>query len=551
LKEEQTIKNKSGNRLDQYLTRITPFGFSGTVLVAEKGNVVLNKGYGLAIREKTIPNTAETVFCTGSITKQFTAAAIMKLEMQGKIGTNDSIKKYFEKVPKHKEAISIHNLLTHTAGLVDNVGDDYEAVSRDEVVQRILNAPLLFAPGDHYEYSNAGYSLLAAIIEFVSGHSYEKILNEQLFTPAEMPFTGYRMPKWDEKVVADWYVGEVNNRNSLKKAFPYWNLIGNGGILSTTEDMHMWLLALKGNKILSAEAKKKLFTPFLENYAYGWNVSQTDHGTLITHGGANDLGASADFRWFLDCDTTIILFCNQSYGKSVLAIKVKDNIAKMVFGGNVAAPPVIAEKALLFNLERLKGTYRLPSGGFLILSKEADTLKLAVKGKDAFRLIFSPEQNADYEDLNRRTSMILEAAAKGDYSLMERELEDKATLDRKQRFIEGLLDKTGRGSAKAFEIIGTLPFPRQENAFETIVELKCEKENVALGLIWRKGKFWGITQEPDYPSMPLKPVSKQTFAGYHLSLAKNVEIRFSIDNDGFADKLTINADYGKVIAVKL
>jgi CubicO group peptidase (beta-lactamase class C family) len=275
------VKGPIARVVDEYLGRIVPYGFSGAVLVAKDDRIILNKGYGMAVRVKNIPNTNATVLNTGSITKQFTAAAIMKLEVQRKLKTSDPITKFFKNVPADKKNITLHHLLTHTSGIVDAVGDDYEVAKRDETTANILKEPLQFTLGKEFSYSNAGYSLLAAVIEKVSGQDYEKFLNEQLFKPAGMHFTGYRIPKWNERVVAHWYVGEKDNGTPLEKPYPYWHVIGNGEILSTTGDLYKWHLALKGDKILSKEAKKKIFTPYLNDYGYGWDVLESGHGLLI------------------------------------------------------------------------------------------------------------------------------------------------------------------------------------------------------------------------------------------------------------------------------
>ena len=119
---------------------------------------------------------------------------------------------------------------------------------------------------------------------------YEEFLNKEVFGPAGMKFTGYRIPAWDVKTVAHWYVGQTDNGTPLEKDYPYWNLIGNGGILSTTGDMYKWHQALMGNEVLSEEARAKLYTPYLDDYAYGWDVLDTDRGTLIQHDGAEHAG---------------------------------------------------------------------------------------------------------------------------------------------------------------------------------------------------------------------------------------------------------------------
>ena len=135
----EIVEGDLAKKLDMYLTRISPFGFSGALLVAKDGKVILNKGYGMAIRSENVPNTLETVFSTGSITKQFTAAGIMKLEMMGKLKTEDLITKYFDDVPEDKKAITLHHFLTHTSGVVDALGPDYVKAQRDETARKTLD----------------------------------------------------------------------------------------------------------------------------------------------------------------------------------------------------------------------------------------------------------------------------------------------------------------------------------------------------------------------------------------------------------------------------
>ncbi|MFQ6039068.1 MAG: serine hydrolase domain-containing protein, partial [Candidatus Aminicenantales bacterium] len=356
------VRGEMAKRLDEYLTRITPFGFSGACLVAEKGKIVLNKGYGMAVRSEGVPNTHETVFSVGSITKQFTAAAIMKLEMMGKLSPQDSISRFFEDVPPDKKGITLHHLLTHSAGVVPSTGPDYVPASREEVVRKILEAPLEFPPGEQFSYSNAGYTLLAAVVEKVSGKTYEAFLREHLFEPAGMAFTGYRMPDWSQKVVAHWYVGERDNGTPLEKPYPSWHLLGNGGILSTTEDMYRWHLALLGDRVLSAEAKKKIFTPYLNDYGYGWDVLRTERGLLIQHDGGSTLGSSSEIRRYMDAGIVSILFCNASFGRQTLMGVVRDKIETLIFGGDVPLPPEVRP----FNRDefrKFEGTYTLTTGG--------------------------------------------------------------------------------------------------------------------------------------------------------------------------------------------
>src|SRR5688572_19894399 len=137
------------------MSRLEAYGFSGSLLVAKGGEVILDRGYGFADAQRKTPFTAETAFDIGSITKQFTAAAILKLEMQGKLGVSDPISKWLEGVPEDKKGITLHHLLTHSAGLEDVFGGDYDEMPRDRLAKAALGSKLLWAPSTRYQYSNA------------------------------------------------------------------------------------------------------------------------------------------------------------------------------------------------------------------------------------------------------------------------------------------------------------------------------------------------------------------------------------------------------------
>ena len=177
--DRPVVNGDTGRTLDEYLSRLERFGYSGGALAVRGKDVLLMKAYGLADRARGVPLTTGSVYSLGSITKQFTAAAILTLEMQGKLSVTDPVSKYLDGVPADKAAITLHHLLTHSSGLASDFSPtDFDPVGRDEYVRRAVQSSLLFKPGEGYEYSNAGYSLLAAIVEKVSGQPYEVYLTE-------------------------------------------------------------------------------------------------------------------------------------------------------------------------------------------------------------------------------------------------------------------------------------------------------------------------------------------------------------------------------------
>jgi CubicO group peptidase (beta-lactamase class C family) len=557
LRSAEIVKGEVGTKLDQYLTRITPFGFSGALLVAKGNDIILNKGYGLAIRSEDIRNTAETIFCVGSITKQFTAAAIMTLEMQGKLNTADPISKYLDGVPEDKLGITLHHLLTHSSGLVQDVGGDYEEALRDETARKILAQPLEFKPGERFAYTNVGYSLLAAIVEKVSGQFYENYLYEHLFKPAGMEWTGYRRPDWNKRVVAHWYVGDKDNNNSLTRPFPYWNLLGNGGILSTAEDMYKWHRALLSEKILSAEAKKKIFTPYLNDYGYGWDVLKREYGLLIQHDGGSDLGNNAEIRRYIDADIVTILFCNQFYKGRPLFNVVRDKIENVVFGKEVATPPAVKESDQA-GLKIYEGVYALATGGRLKVEARNKELLIKPEGQDAVNVLILPEAGdvSYYARISELSAKIFDAAVKGDFNPF-----GEAMANRERRFerVKELVERRIKmsqeriGTIKKVKALETLPSSFEQGAVETTVELQAERGSIFFQLIWSGDKNIGLRAldfgEPLY--ITFLPISRTEFAGYDLALARNMKVSFILDERGASKSLIIHGPDKKAEASRV
>lgn len=289
--------------------------FSGAVLIIKGDNVLFDKGFGLADKENSKPFTADTVIDVLSLTKQFTAAAILKLEEQGELSVDDTLDRFFGQVPEDKKHITLHHLLTHTSGLKGNYKWDYRTVTRNELEKNALTSKLRSNPGEEYRYSNLGYSLLGIIIEKVSGKDYERFLHEYMFKPAGMMQTGYRIPKWESKDLAVGYRSRAitlrgwlarvaywvgaNDRwgtpldQNWAEDGPWWNLRANGGMLSTLSDLYRWHLALQSNLVLSEESKGKLYKPPYTNapnqyYGYGWHIEKDDAGiSTVYHTGGN------------------------------------------------------------------------------------------------------------------------------------------------------------------------------------------------------------------------------------------------------------------------
>lgn len=330
-------------RLTNYLEACQTNGFNGSVLIVRNDSIILNKGFGLANMEDTVPNTPETVFDICSVTKQFTGATILKLEEEEKLKVTDSLGQYFKNIPSDKSGITIHQLLTHSAGFDHGIGGDFDHIPQDDYFKELFDGQLLFKPGTKYSYSNSGYSILGRIIEIVSGKSYEAYLREKLFNPSGMQETGYLLPKWNKKRIANEYVYNVLEKGNHIEKYQQdgkiaWPLKANGGINSTQNDMYKWYLALKDHKVLSKSSMEKLTTPYIaedeegfSHYAYGWATFQSSRNTkVVTHNGFNGV-SYYEFVWFPEEDA-LILFATNSYTREVSVIPSR--LEKMLFDPN-------------------------------------------------------------------------------------------------------------------------------------------------------------------------------------------------------------------------
>jgi CubicO group peptidase (beta-lactamase class C family) len=295
--------------------------FSGSVLIAQHGHVLLSKGYGLADRAQKTPNGPQTRFGIGSNTKQFTAAAILMLEVQGKLKVTDLICAYIAQCPSAWGVITIKELLTHTSGIPEYLAlpdiADYASKSSTplQIIAHFRDVPLDFAPGTKWQYSNSGYILLGYIIEQVSGLSYEAFLQKNILTPLNLRDTGYNH---NSNGVAIGYTnGSATPAEPMDPSLPY----AAGALYSTVEDMNRWEQALTTDALLPATSRAEMFAiqmaitnpaapPMYAGYGYGFFIGTDSGRPIIWHGGAVPGFLSIEARYPVD-DVTVVILGNQ------------------------------------------------------------------------------------------------------------------------------------------------------------------------------------------------------------------------------------------------
>src|SRR5262249_36915111 len=304
-------RNPSNTKLESAVdTYLRPYvesnNFTGSILLARKGQILLQKGYGKANYELEIANTPETRFHIASVSKPFTSAAILLLQEKGLLKTSDTLAKFIPDYPRG-EKITLRHLLTHTSG-IPNVNDfpDYDQFAKTkhtvaELIAKFKDQPLEFQPGEKYRYSNSNYNLLAFIIEKVSGQSYGDFLKQNIFDPLALTSTGH---DGDAAVLIPHRASGYNPTGAadLENApFLDWsNKTGNGSLYSTVANLYQFDRAFYSDKLLSKASRDEMFAE-AKGIHYGWSNGEQDGHKLISINGRSP-GFNATLLRFVDDD---------------------------------------------------------------------------------------------------------------------------------------------------------------------------------------------------------------------------------------------------------
>jgi len=297
--------------------------------------VVLEKGYGMANIELDVANGPDTKFRLGSITKQFTATAILQLEEQGKLSVNDAACKYIAECPASWKAITIRQLLSHTSGIRSYTDDPAFMkpkfmripLTPVEILMLSKDKPLEFQPGEKWKYDNSGYIFLGVIIEKVSGEKYGAYLQKHIFGPLEMRGSGYDDTREILKNRAAGYSSTGNgfhNADYLDMSLPY----AAGSLYSTVRDLYRWDRALYTDRVLRKASREKMWTPVKNDYGYGWSIKRVHRHKQIAHGGGINGFATFIGRYPDDDAVVIVLANNERTNAGGLA----NGLAGVLFG---------------------------------------------------------------------------------------------------------------------------------------------------------------------------------------------------------------------------
>jgi CubicO group peptidase (beta-lactamase class C family) len=357
--------------------------FMGSVLVARDGTVIFAQSYGWANVEWRIPNTGATKFRLGSLTKQFTAAAILLLQEEGKLALDDPLSRFIPSAPDTWKGVTIQQLLTHTSGIPSFTDfPEYETHKREpdgpaQTMAYIRDRPLEFPPGEKFKYSNTGFVLLGWIVEVASGQSYPTFVREHIFEPLGMNDSGYDS---NSAIIPQRAAGYVPGRHGLINA-PYIDMHvpgAAGALYSTTPDLLRWTQGLFGGKLLKPASLERMITPVKSGYAFGLAVTSSHGRKLIAHNGGVD-GFNSHLAYFPESKTTVVVLSNVA---GPAFAKLAGQLEALAFGEAVIIPAERKEVEVPATiLQQYVGTYELRPGFDLVITLEDGQLMSQATGQ--------------------------------------------------------------------------------------------------------------------------------------------------------------------------
>jgi D-alanyl-D-alanine carboxypeptidase len=370
--------------LDAEVAAHFPADMPGAAVLVRKGDqILLRKGYGAADLEHHLPVLPEMVFRLGSLTKQFTAAAIMILVDAGKLSLRDDVRKWVPQYPDHHEAITVENLLTHTSGVpsyTDQPGfgsRSREDLSHEQLLAIFKDLPRDFAPGTQWKYSNSGYYLLGLIIEKVSGQSYAQFVADKIFGPLGMKHTRYGdkdpvLPGGVRGYVRLAKTARPAETISMKPPFAA------GALISSVDDLALWDAAIAAGKLLKPESWRRVFTPMklasgeATKYGFGWFLSNYEGHPVQSHGGGIPGFSTAILR--MPAERVLVAILSNSIPPATDLTGLALKLAGLAVGKPIIDPPVAKIAPAL--LERYAGVYTVAGGRKLLIRREDDHLSV-------------------------------------------------------------------------------------------------------------------------------------------------------------------------------
>ena len=364
-------------QLEQLLSTYEQYGFSGSVLVSQDGEIVFEGGYGFANRKSGERNTPDTQYDFASIAKTFTGAAVLSLEAEGLLSVDDRLEQHLGPFPEQKSTATIHHLATHTAGLAHRSKSELDySPDRQVWIQSMKDAPFESEPGSSYRYSNAGTSFLAALVEDVAGEPFEEVVRERLLEPAGLESTGF-YPEFEpgQAGLANGYGDESATVAPPEYEDWTWGAVGSTGIISTVGDIHSWFQAVRDGDLLPPEQTARAFDPD-ETEAYGWHTEIDDQGRTFIHKGGGLEAMQSQILAYPDQGVVVVWAHNNMSRNWRRALN--RGLSSIALGDPYLLPPGITASAA--SAPDLAGWWQTGSGTGLELVETDEGLEVGGNG---------------------------------------------------------------------------------------------------------------------------------------------------------------------------
>jgi CubicO group peptidase (beta-lactamase class C family) len=477
----------------QDLRVLESFGFSGAVVISESGHTLLAEGYGTASDDARDRIGTRTLFDIGSIAKQFTAAAILLLEGDKKLKLTDPVARFFPSAPAEIGAITLQQLLTHSGGLsrgnliLPGETTETDPLSRDSAITRIFRSKPRFAPGSQQAYSNAGYVLLAAIVEQASGKSYLDFVRERLWRPARMRDARF----WGEATGHIALGKDELGVMSDPRKFPEqdWSLRGAGGIFLSADDLRRWFEALMGGRVLPQSAVQKMMSPQAGTFGYGWIIGPLGGDSTAVYHGGDFPGFGSQLIWQPRYKRLLIILANVRHEDNTYPTRLR--VEKILFQrlqGSAVSIPVVQPVSRPTSLRT--GVYPSQSGARFRIDRAAGSLVIGALNQEAAGFL-SPAVAADSAayraSLTERTVKVIQAALAKDSATMRRTL---SSQDDPPYVLEQLVEELSsalRGREVTDVIgLGTFAAATPAGALWSVAELRTGRDTVHYMLRWHR-----------------------------------------------------------------
>ena len=551
---EARQQGPADSALWNYLERLAGVGFSGAATVEEDGELLLEAAFGNACRDPLRAMTTSTVFPLGSISKHFTAALVLRLEMDGVLSTEDALSRWID-IPAEqveKRAITLHHLLSHTSGLGESGGLATD-VDGESFAKRILRTELIFPPGTDVSYSNEGYGLLALVVEKATGEDLATALRRYLFDPAGMRDTGFAREHWREADLPHGYIDDRDTGTlvaSMGGSIPVW-LQGAGGLQSTLADMRRWSRALRTNAVLDEGAFAKMITPRVDDgggfaMGYGCGIVTSALGKRIEHTGSNDI-FSAYFQHYLDRDLCVFAATNDA---DMYAEGPMRGLERILNGDGIpAAPRTIAMEPQ--ELARYAGTWRDEAGETLEIAVRRGGLTLSSSDPGPAALLHPvrPHQIARRGELIAAVEASFPKAYAGDFEPLRRLLAPYVPLEDfaqgEGRLLDRLVEQNG-----PFQSVRAVPGRNRFGEVAVIAELAFEADVARIEYSFGEGEVGSIRFLPSYPVRVVHPTAPASFVAYDPVEDRSFEVGFVLGDEGDPQALVLFDEAGEPHALE-